>query len=62
MPALMTIAEFCRHYRLSRSTAYRLINSKKLPTVKIGRAVRIMRTDAEAWLAGLSEQQARRAA
>jgi excisionase family DNA binding protein len=58
----MTIAEFCRQYRLSRSTAYRLIGSYQLPTVKIGRAVRIKRTDAEAWLTALMDQQQRRAA
>jgi len=53
MPALLTIADFCRLYGISRSTAYRLINNQNINLVKIGRASRIKREDAEAWLASL---------
>ena len=53
MPALLTIDDFCRLYGISRSTAYRLINNQNINLVKIGRASRIKREDAEAWLASL---------
>jgi len=54
MPALMTIAEFLRAYSLSRSTFYRLRDRGDIPFVHIGRAVRIRREDAEAWVASLT--------
>lgn len=55
MAVLITIAEFCEIYGVSRSTAYRLINDGTLPLVKIGRASRIRSSDAEAWAKNLPE-------
>lgn len=55
MPALITIKYFCLEYGVSRSTAYRLRNSGDVPHVKIGRAVRIRREDAERWYESLRD-------
>lgn len=49
MATLMKINEFCDEYCVSRSTAYRLRDRGDLPHVRIGRAVRIRREDAERW-------------
>jgi excisionase family DNA binding protein len=52
---LMTIADFCSEYRVSRSSVYRLINAGLIPIVKVGRATRIRTADAERWAASLTE-------
>ena len=51
----MTINEFMRVYGVPRSTLYRLIREPNsgLRIIKIGRASRISRTDAENWAANL---------
>jgi excisionase family DNA binding protein len=56
MPTFLTIPEFCSAFRLSRTTAYRQIAAGRLPLVKIGRASRIRRADAERWAASLASQ------
>jgi excisionase family DNA binding protein len=38
---LLTVAEVAEMTRLSRMTIYRLVNSGRLPALKIGRTVRI---------------------
>ncbi|KPP89489.1 MAG: DNA binding domain, excisionase family [Erythrobacteraceae bacterium HL-111] len=58
MAALITVRDFCREYNISRSTAYRLRDRGDVPHVKIGRAVRIRREDAERWYESLAEQSA----
>ena len=58
MAVLLTIAEFCEQFSLSRSTVYRLRDSHAVPHVKIGRATRIRCEDAERWYAGLCEEAA----
>jgi len=58
MNALITIEDFQKAYRVSRSTVYRLKERGELAFVHIGRAVRIRRADAEAWFASLSEASA----
>ncbi len=58
MPALITIKYFCAEYGVSRSTAYRLRDSGAVPHVKIGRAVRIRREDAERWYESLRDDTA----
>lgn len=55
MPALLTIADICRHFNVSRSTVYRLRDRNELPFVHIGRAVRIRREDADKWFASLTD-------
>ena len=49
MPSLLTIAEFQRHYNVSRSTVYRLRDRDEISFVHIGRSVRIPREVAESW-------------
>lgn len=42
-PMLLTVAETCERLRLSRSTVYRLLETRMLPSVRIGarRLVRV---------------------
>jgi len=58
MSVLMKIPEFCEEYGVSRSTYYRLRDRGELPCVKIGRAVRIRREDAERWYESLRDDAA----
>ena len=41
MKTLLTITQFMDRFQVSRSTVYRLIDNRRILTVKIGRAVRI---------------------
>ncbi len=50
---LLSIPEFCRENKLSRSYAYRMLGNGTLTAVKVGRLTRIRREDAEAWAAKL---------
>jgi excisionase family DNA binding protein len=54
MKALISIAEFQGVFGVSRSTVYRLEERGEIEFLKIGRAVRIRREDAENWCRGLS--------
>jgi excisionase family DNA binding protein len=58
MPALITVKQFCTEYGVSRSTSYRLRDSGAVPHVKIGRATRIRREDAERWYESLRDDAA----
>lgn len=58
MAALITIQYFCEEYGISRSTAYRLRDRGEVPHVKIGRATRIRREDAERWYDSLRDDAA----
>lgn len=49
---LMTVAELAAHARLSKMTVYRLIYSKEIPAMRLGRAFRVRRADWEAYLEG----------
>ncbi len=46
---LLTIADVARETQLSRATIHRVIKSKELTVIRFGRAVRIDRSDLEAW-------------
>lgn len=50
---LLSIPDFCRGFKLSRSFTYRLLRDGTLPAVKVGRLTRIRREDAVAWAAKL---------
>jgi excisionase family DNA binding protein len=50
---LLTVPEFCRRYRRSRSRAYELIRNGNLPAVKEGRSTLIPVDGAEAWAKNL---------
>lgn len=58
MALLITVQQFCDEYGVSRSTSYRLRDRGEVPHVKIGRATRIRREDAERWYASLQESAA----
>lgn len=45
IPLVLTIDEAAEILRLKRSTAYELAKKGKLPTIKIGRQVRVTRSD-----------------
>jgi len=42
--ALLKIPEVAAELRVTRSTVYRLINEKKIPTVRVGGVTRVERT------------------
>jgi excisionase family DNA binding protein len=50
---LLSIPEFCREYKVSRSQAYCLLRDGTLSAVKVGRLTRISRKAAEEWMAKL---------
>jgi excisionase family DNA binding protein len=50
---LLSLPDFCREFKLSRSFTYRLLRDGTLTGVKVGRLTRIRREDAEAWAAKL---------
>lgn len=47
---LWTVAEVARHMRVSSMTVYRLIKSRELPAVRVGKSYRIRGTDLIAYL------------
>ena len=54
-PELLTVADFCTRYSISRTSLYREVSAKRLKLRKFGAATRIARADAEAWAANLPE-------
>jgi excisionase family DNA binding protein len=53
----LTVQEFCDAFRVSRTTLYRQVAAGALSLVKVGRATRIRRADAEAWQASLPTER-----
>lgn len=49
MTEFYSIREFLETYRLSRTSAYRAVQSGKLRITKMGRSSRIAKADAKAW-------------
>ncbi len=47
---LLTVPEAARLLKLSRSQLYALCQRQVIPTVRIGRSVRIPRDELEAWV------------
>jgi excisionase family DNA binding protein len=47
---LLTVREAARLMRLSKSQTYALCQRRAIPTIRLGRSVRIPREDLEAWL------------
>jgi excisionase family DNA binding protein len=50
LPPLLTPAEVQKILRLSRAKVYRMLRLKEIPSVRIGRAVRIPRDRFISWL------------
>lgn len=49
--ALLTVPEAARRLSLGRATAYRMVQMGELPSVRIGRAVRVPAQALAAWIA-----------
>jgi excisionase family DNA binding protein len=49
-PLLLTVDEVAALLRLSRGKAYAMAQSGELPTVRMGRSVRIRKDRLQAWL------------
>jgi excisionase family DNA binding protein len=47
---LLTVAEVAQHMRVSRMTVYRLIKSRQLAAIRVGKNYRIRRRDVEGYL------------
>jgi len=44
---MLTVKELAQEYRVSEITVYRHIKAGKLPVYRVGRSIRIRRSDAE---------------
>jgi putative molybdopterin biosynthesis protein len=55
---LLTAEEVAHELRLGRSKVFEMLARGELPRVRIGRAVRIRRTDLERWVAEQGDHQA----
>ncbi|MCZ7576347.1 MAG: helix-turn-helix domain-containing protein [Dehalococcoidia bacterium] len=50
VPDLLTVPEAAQLLRISRNLAYELVARQQLPSVRLGRVIRIPRTALEAWM------------
>lgn len=50
MEEILTIPEVARFLKLSRSKAYYLVQRKQIPHIKIGKNVRVRKSELEKWL------------
>ena len=50
LPVLLTVEECARLLRISRGKAYAMASSGELPTVRLGRTLRVRRDRLDAWL------------
>lgn len=48
----MKVPEVARTLRIARSRAYELVADGKIPSVRIGRSVRVSRKELDRWLEG----------
>lgn len=49
-PTLLTVTEAARRLSLGRATTYQLVRRGELPSVRVGRAVRVPVHALEAWV------------
>jgi excisionase family DNA binding protein len=47
---ILTVPQVAKYLQISRSKTYYLVQSKKLPHIKIERNVRILQSDLQKWL------------
>ena len=47
----LTVPEIADELRVSKMTVYRLVNDRELPSVRIGRSVRVRRADLDHYIA-----------
>lgn len=50
LPAFLTVPEAARVLRLKRSTAYELVRQGAIPSIRLGRQIRVPRDRLLAWL------------
>jgi len=50
MPLLLRAEEAAKLLSLGRSTVFQLLATGELPAVRVGRAVRVRRSDLERWI------------
>lgn len=55
---ILTIAEMCATYRVSRNRVFSEMKAGRLPAKRLGRRVLIGRVDADAWWHGLQNREA----
>jgi excisionase family DNA binding protein len=55
----LSISEFCARYGIGRTTTYEEIRSGRLRAVKVGRRTLVTESDAESWLATLTNAKAK---
>lgn len=48
--ALLTVEEAARYLRISRAKAYAMAATGEMPTVRLGRSVRVRLAQLDAWL------------
>lgn len=53
---LLTLAELEELLKVGRTTIYRLLSTREIPSYRIGRSVRVRRTDVDRWLEGRREK------
>lgn len=54
-PLLLRVSEAARLLSVSRGTAYQLVAARAIPTVRIGRSVRIPRKQLEQWISARAD-------
>ncbi len=54
----LKVPEMAEFLRIGRSRAYELVGSGEIPSIKIGRSVRVNRGDLERWLEGRRQPEA----
>lgn len=52
----MKVSEVAEELRIARSRAYELVANGKIPSVRIGRSVRVNRRELERWLEDSRQQ------
>lgn len=51
----LTVPEIAAELRVSKMTVYRLVNDRELPSIRIGRSVRVRRTDLDHYIANATQ-------
>jgi hypothetical protein len=55
-PEVFLVPEFCRHYKISKTSFYKEVSEKRLCLIKRGRRTIIARQEAERWFTSLCQQ------
>jgi excisionase family DNA binding protein len=56
----LKVPEVARVIRVARSRAYELVESGEIPSIRIGRSVRVNRRELDKWLEGQRQTEIRR--